>query len=151
MKNENAAARVLHVARSWLGTPYRHQASLKGVGCDCLGLVRGVWREVQGEEPESVPLYSSAWAECGGQESLLDAAARNFLPINIKHADAGDVVVFRMRRACPAKHVGILDTQHSFLHAYEGNCVVESTLDNFWLARVVAAFRFPVVGEGEKS
>ena len=28
----------------WIGTPYRHQASLKGVGCDCLGLVRGVWR-----------------------------------------------------------------------------------------------------------
>jgi len=27
--------------RDWIGTPYRHQASLKGVGCDCLGLVRG--------------------------------------------------------------------------------------------------------------
>ena len=35
-------------ARGWLGTPYHHQASLKGVGCDCLGLLRGVWREVIG-------------------------------------------------------------------------------------------------------
>jgi NlpC/P60 family putative phage cell wall peptidase len=31
-------------ARAWIGTPDRHQASLKGMGCDCLGLVRGVWR-----------------------------------------------------------------------------------------------------------
>jgi cell wall-associated NlpC family hydrolase len=25
---------IVAQARSWLGTPYRHQASLKGVGCD---------------------------------------------------------------------------------------------------------------------
>ena len=37
-------------ARAWLGTPYRHQASVKGVGADCLGLVRGLWREVAGAE-----------------------------------------------------------------------------------------------------
>ena len=38
--------RVLAEARSWLGTPYRHQGGRKGVGCDCLGLVRGVWKGV---------------------------------------------------------------------------------------------------------
>ena len=42
----------------WIGTPYRHQAWLKGVGCDCLGLVRGVWRELFGGEPEPLPAYS---------------------------------------------------------------------------------------------
>ena len=40
------ARRVLEAATGWIGTPYRHQASQKGVGCDCLGLVRGVWREL---------------------------------------------------------------------------------------------------------
>ncbi|MFL5163197.1 MAG: peptidase P60, partial [Microvirga sp.] len=43
---------ILAEARSWIGTPYRHQASLKGIGCDCLGLLRGVWRGVMGREPE---------------------------------------------------------------------------------------------------
>ena len=43
---------IVEEARAWIGTPYRHQASLKGVGCDCLGLIRGVWRAVMGEEPE---------------------------------------------------------------------------------------------------
>ena len=54
---------VVAEARSWIGTPYQHQASLKGVGCDCLGLVRGVWRALYGEEPEHVPAYSRDWAE----------------------------------------------------------------------------------------
>jgi len=35
---------VVAAARAWLGTPYRHRASVRGAGCDCLGLLRGVWR-----------------------------------------------------------------------------------------------------------
>ncbi|MEM1422329.1 MAG: peptidase P60, partial [Pseudomonadota bacterium] len=35
---------IAYEASRWIGTPYRHQASLRGVGCDCLGLLRGVWR-----------------------------------------------------------------------------------------------------------
>jgi hypothetical protein len=49
-------------ARTWIGTPYRHQASVKGVGADCLGLVRGIWREVIGPEPAVVPPYSPGTA-----------------------------------------------------------------------------------------
>ncbi|MEP3049668.1 MAG: hypothetical protein ABJL55_17590 [Roseibium sp.] len=58
---------VLNEARSWLGTPYQHQASLKGCGCDCLGLLRGIWRALYGDEPETAPDYSSDWAETSGQ------------------------------------------------------------------------------------
>ena len=46
---------ILTEARSWIGTPYQHQASAKGAGCDCLGLVRGVWRALWGDEPEIAP------------------------------------------------------------------------------------------------
>lgn len=35
-------AAIVAEARRWLGTPYRHQASVIGAGADCLGLVRGV-------------------------------------------------------------------------------------------------------------
>jgi hypothetical protein len=30
---------IVAAARSWLGTPYHHQASLKGVGSDCIGVI----------------------------------------------------------------------------------------------------------------
>lgn len=60
------AAPIVAEALTWLGTPYRHQASVKGVGCDCLGLVRGVWRAVYGSEPEAAPGYTPDWAEARG-------------------------------------------------------------------------------------
>jgi NlpC/P60 family putative phage cell wall peptidase len=49
----NLERAVVAEAMDWIGTPYRHQASRKGVGCDCLGLVRGVWRALYGREPEA--------------------------------------------------------------------------------------------------
>lgn len=58
-----ARAAIVAAARGWIGTPYRHQASLKGAGADCLGLVRGVWRELIGPEPETAPPYPRDWAE----------------------------------------------------------------------------------------
>ena len=57
-------------ARRWIGTPYLHQASVRGAGCDCLGLLRGVWRAVYGSEPEAVPAYTADWSEpASGTES----------------------------------------------------------------------------------
>lgn len=65
---------VVRHALEWVGTPYRHQASCKGAGTDCLGLLRGIWREINGEEPRAVPAYTADWAEPSGQEVLLEAA-----------------------------------------------------------------------------
>ena len=50
-------------ARRWIGTPYRHQASMIGSGADCLGLVRGVWRNLIGDEPERIPAYTEDWSD----------------------------------------------------------------------------------------
>ena len=59
------ADEVLAEARHWIGTPYRHGGSKCQVGCDCLGLVRGIWRSLYGREPQSVSTYSADWAEAG--------------------------------------------------------------------------------------
>ena len=69
--------RVVAIAREWIGTPYVHQASVKGAGCDCLGLLRGVWRELRGEEPEAMPPYSPDWAEATGVETMYLALRRH--------------------------------------------------------------------------
>ncbi len=70
---------IVAAARCWLGTPYVHQASAKGVGSDCLGLLRGVWREVMGQEPEQVPVYSMDWSEPQGEERMWVAARRHLV------------------------------------------------------------------------
>ncbi|MFO1208808.1 MAG: peptidase [Amaricoccus sp.] len=138
---------IVECARRWIGTPYRHQASCRGAGADCLGLLRGVWREVIGPEPEAVPSYTRDWSEAGRSEDLLAAAGRNLLPIERVEAGPGDVAVLRMRELGVAKHVGILARSPrgdaTLIHAYSGHGVVESPLTPAWARRIAGTFRFP--------
>ena len=133
------------VARSWIGTPYVHQASCRGAGADCLGLVRGVWRAVVGPEPEVAPPYTMDWGETGGVEVLHTAALRRLQPARGAMAP-GDVLLFRMRAGSVAKHLGIVGAvgeAPTFIHAYNGRGVVESPLSAPWARRIAARFVFP--------
>lgn len=142
-------ARILAEARLWLNTPYRHQASTLGAGCDCLGLIRGVWRALYGAEPQALPPYRPDWAEVGGAETLLEAARRWLVEIDPSAARPGDVLLFRMAPDAAAKHAAILTagpveaTEARMIHAYWGRAVVESWLGRWWRARLVFAFSFP--------
>ncbi len=140
---------AVRLARGWIGTPYRHQASCRGAGADCLGLVRGVWRELVGAEPEAVPAYSFDWSEVTGEESLWHAAQRYFVPRPPGCEAPGDLLLFRMRSGAVAKHLGLqaeTGAQASFIHAYSGHGVVESPLSAPWRRRIVARFAFPQEG-----
>ena len=134
---------VVAAARLWIGTPYRHQASLRGVGCDCLGLLRGVWRDLLGPEPEAVPPYGRDWAEAGRRENLAEAAARHLLPREDGPDRAGDVILFRWRDGLPAGHCAIATGTGAMIHAHEGAAVAEVALAPWWTRHRVAAFRLP--------
>ena len=138
-----AAGAILDEALTWLGTPYRHQGSSKGVGCDCLGLVRGVWREVYGVEPAAPGPYAADWAEAGGGDRLLAAARGHCCERPASEAQPGDLVLFRWRAHLPAKHAGILLTGDSFIHAYQGHCVMVSALVPQWRRKIAGVFAFP--------
>lgn len=134
------------IARAWIGTPYRHQGTTKGAGCDCLGLLRGVWRELYGEEPEPVPRYSADWSEPQREERLWEAATRHLIAKPVQDEAVGDVLLFRMRESSVAKHLGLqskIDGSAGFIHAYDQHGVVESPLSAPWRRRVVARFQFP--------
>ncbi len=143
-------ADVVEAARGWLGTPYVHQQSVQGAGCDCLGLLRGVWRQVAGAEPEPVPAYSMDWSEPQGDEVLWQAALRHLTPKPVAEAAPGDVLLFRMRDGAVAKHLGLQSAtgpDARFIHAYSGHGVVESALSAPWQRRIVARFAFPKGGQ----
>ncbi|WHZ36948.1 NlpC/P60 family protein [Sagittula sp. MA-2] len=137
---------VVETARSWIGTPYVHQASVRGAGCDCLGLLRGVWRDLIGPEPEVVPPYTRDWSEPQGDERLWRAGLAHLLPKPIGQVAPGDVLLFRMREGAVAKHIGLqaaTGPQATFVHAYTGHGVIESAFSAPWARRVVARFAFP--------
>jgi NlpC/P60 family putative phage cell wall peptidase len=134
--------RVVDEARKWLGTPYRHQGARLGVGADCLGLVRGIWRELYGIEPDEPGPYAMDWAEKGDDDRLLDAARKHFS--RAENAPAlGQLVLFRWNASALAKHAGIMVSDTSFIHAYSGVGVVESPLVPAWRKKIAGVFAFP--------
>ena len=135
---------IVEAARAWIDTPYLHQASVRHVGCDCLGLLRGVWRSCVGPEPEAAPPYTPDWAEAQGEEALLAAALRWFSPVHGSF-QAGDVLLFRWRDGLPAKHVGLATSATTMIHAHDGACVCEISIGAPWRRRLVQAFSFPDV------
>ncbi|MDA5555632.1 NlpC/P60 family protein [Shimia sp. MMG029] len=149
--NTADGAQVVAIARRWIGTPYRHQASALGAGADCLGLIRGVWRTLYGQEAALVPPYTRDWSEARGQEVLWQAAARYLIPKSLSEEAAGDVLLFRMKSGAVAKHLGIvarLGDMASVIHAYGGHAVVENALSLPWRRRIVGRFAFPAPEEG---
>ena len=135
-------AAVVKAARGWLGTPYHHQQSVQGAGVDCLGLVRGVWREVIGPETEPTPNYSSSWLT-GGDDVLLKALRRHMEPVyGIR---AGRVLAFRYRQGLPVKHVAIATGPCTMIHAYHERAVMEVDISSWWMRRCAAVFEFPML------
>lgn len=130
-------------ARSWIGTPYRHQARTKRAGCDCLGLVRGVYRHLYGDEPVSPPPYSADWAERGHEDTLLLAAQTWLVEIDRSKAEVGDVLVFRFAAGRLAKHCAIISGPGHMIHAWQGQCVCETPIGPGWQRRIAGAFSFP--------
>lgn len=141
--NAKTGAAIIAEALTWVGTPYRHQGSLKDVGCDCLGLIRGVWRAIYGAEPERAGAYAPDWAEAGGEDRFLSAARRHCREKPIAEAASSDLILFRWRSHLPAKHAGIVLEPGRFIHAYQGHSVIVSALVPQWRNRIAAAFAFP--------
>jgi NlpC/P60 family putative phage cell wall peptidase len=137
-----SAELVVAQARKWLGTPYRHRASTLGAGCDCLGLLRGVWRGLYGAEPTSVPLYRQD-ARDGQAGDALEAAAQRFLIAVAGEIAAGQVALFRLSGMAHARHCGIFVSSTRFIHAQEHLGVVEANLTDAWARRLVGRFEFP--------
>ncbi len=144
--------RIVRLARDWLGTPYHHQASLRGAGCDCIGLVRGIWRELYGADaPEALPAYTRDWAEASGRETLIEAARRHLIEIPRFEARPGDVLVFRWRRGSLAKHCAIQSKPAAMIHALEGAPVSEVALSPWWRRHLAATFAFPESEPGSRA
>ena len=137
---------VLAIARAWIGTPYLHQSSVQGVGCDCLGLARGIWRALHGDELWEVPPYSRDWGEAGRREVLAEAARAALIEIPLDAAGPGTLILFRMAPGVPAKHCGILGAsvmRPSLIHAYDRSGVVDESFTPAWSRRAAFAFQFP--------
>lgn len=135
---------IVRIAREWIGTPFHHQASVKGVGCDCIGLVRGIFAELYGYMPP-VPAYSWDWGDSNGNEDIIAAGFEYMEPVTSSPAMPGDVIAIRWKKGLVAKHVMLLSDFNRAIHAYQGTPVTEVYLNDWWFTKVALVFRFPEV------
>lgn len=113
--------RVLKIARSWVGTPWEHQARLKGVGVDCAQYLCAVFEEA-GLIPHVDPRpYPRDWHFHRDDERFL-----RWLKLYADEVDKparGDVAVFRFGRTF--SHGAIVVKWPVLLHCYIGDVVRE--------------------------
>lgn len=137
---------IAEVARTWLGTPYHHQAALKGVGADCIGLVRGVYKELYGHDPSGTPRYSESWGEVNPDELLLKGARDYLEEVWYSNYKLGDVLIFRVKNAASAKHCSIVSGHDTMIHAVSTKAVIETNI-GAWSKKIAGVFQFPGVVE----
>lgn len=144
-------ADVVAEARTWIGTPWQHQAMCKGVGCDCIGYLAGVALAL-GLADARPQMRDPAFRGYGRDPNpavLLRACAEYLDPVPVREADLGDVLLMRVPRGVYAQHFGIVSRMDNgapsyMLHATSAipRRVVENRIDDAWRARIAAAYRF---------
>ena len=133
---------IVPYAREWMGTPYHHQEALKGVGCDCIGLIRGVYHELTGIMPP-VFNYSRDWGDADGNEAIIAAGFQYLVPVETGDRRPGDVLAVRWKASRVAKHTLFQSYNGRAIHAIEGAVVSEIDLSSWWVRRIAQVFRFP--------
>jgi cell wall-associated NlpC family hydrolase len=137
---------VVEAARGWIGTPFHHQARLKGVGVDCAGLVIGVARELGLVAPE---FDVGGYPRQPDGVSLLAWCDQYMTRITQAEMQPGDVIAVAFD--VDPQHLGIVgDYRHgglSIIHSLgvTAKRVIETRLMLTSAMRFVAAYRLPGV------
>jgi NlpC/P60 family putative phage cell wall peptidase len=134
---------VVNEARSWIGTPWQHQAALKGVGCDCIGLIAGVALALGSAEAQRLmqtPEYRNY--DRKPDAAMLLLACEELLDPVESFAAALPADVLLMRFTGEPQHFGFLSERGQMIHAYaQAGKVVEQRIDMKWQRRVVGVYR----------
>ena len=134
---------IVDAARTWIGTPFHHQARLKGTGVDCVGLVIGVAKELSLVEPSFDVI---AYPRVPDGTSLMHLVNLHMTEINKDIMQPGDVIVVSFDK--DPQHLGILGNYRhsglSIIHAAgRSERVIETRLMISSSILFVAAFSFP--------
>lgn len=129
---------VVAAARACIGTPFRHQGRLPGVGLDCAGLGI-VAAKAAGIEIKDFTGYPRLPFD-GMLKKMFDE--QQFLKqIPSSELRAGDVLLMRISTA--PQHVAIASENGYMIHAYQGvGKVVEQRIDDDWRNKIIAVYRF---------
>ncbi|GIU67610.1 NlpC/P60 family protein [Candidatus Phycosocius spiralis] len=124
---------VLEKARAWLGTPFVPEASLRGIGTDCVGLIEGIARELGMACPDRQSLNQD-----------LEAAAHAFLR-PCPEPVPGTLILLSQQPFGPPVHAGLVSENGRFIHAHWTAGVVENRYGSWFSVRTTHVFDWPAM------
>lgn len=139
--------RVIAEAESWLGTPYHHMGRLKGVGCDCLTLLAGVYHAVGVIQALEIPFYPPDWHLHRSAERYIDGLVG--YAREVECAGPGDVALFKFGRCF--SHSAIVTRWPRLIHAWHAGGVMRGDASQPLLAGRPARFFSPFLDNEAKS
>jgi NlpC/P60 family putative phage cell wall peptidase len=129
---------IVAEAKTWIGTPFKHQGRVKGLGVDCVGLIIGIAHAFT-----LTDFDYTAYSRTPDGITMQRLLNQHLQAIPIHTAMAGDILL--MRFDAQPQHVGIL-SEYGIIHAYaQVRRCIEHRLDAVWRARVVCAYAYPGV------
>ncbi len=134
--------RIVEEALTWEGTPYHHQAKLKGVGVDCAMLVVGIAQQI-GALPKdiNIKVYSPEWHLHNKEEMMCDLIESYHCELTDELLP-GNILTFKYGRV--QSHLGILLNDNQFIHArVDIGKVVINELGEEFLKRLGRIYTFP--------
>lgn len=139
-------AAIIAEALTWEGTPYHHQACVKGVGVDCAMLLVGIARGCGRIPTDWWPVpYSPEWHYHQTTElleqTILGLGGQKLHTIG--EAPPGAILLFRFGAGQPMSHAGIVLPGAQLIHAVAPRAVIRHGLRGRWRRAVVAAYDFP--------
>lgn len=123
---ENKRIAVITEAKSWLRTPWHHNASLKGIGVDCAQFLIEVFVNVGLIERPVIPPYARDRAAHSDTQTIL-AIMREFTR-ETDDPEQGDLVVFEFGRTY--SHCAIVIDYPRVIHAQISDGVVMADANN---------------------
>lgn len=136
---------IVAAARSQIGVRYAHQAAVKDVACDCVGLLLIVGGMLG--IPEAAAFANDmryrAYGRPPNPRLMISACDLYLDQVQITEALPGDIALGRVEKE--PQHFGIISALNPayVIHAYgQVGRVVENRADENWQAKVLRTYRF---------
>ena len=140
VKNQD---RLLKIMEEWLGTKYRHHASVKGGGCDCVGFPVGVLTEMGllNITKRDIPDYAPDYHMHTTRSMLVESIITHLKAEEITDGSFmnGDILCFKFGKA--AAHAGFWFNDYLYESA-DGMGVIKTHFPNSqWREKLQHTFR----------
>lgn len=133
---------IIEEAKSWVGTPYHHQARIKSIGVDCANLIAGIAENV-GYPTVTLEAYSNQWHLHNDEEKMINILT-SYGCTQTEKLVPGAIITFQFGKV--SGHIGIMVSETTFVHAdVRVGKVTEVTLGGDWLKRLSGIYLFPEI------